>query len=90
MAGGLIGSRFGAGNGRTAMAATGAALGAVVGSNAANPYATQITPGTVIGGVVGGLVGSRFGHGNGKTAGAALGAAVGAMAGSQYPAVGLP
>jgi len=60
--------------------------GAVVGGNAANPYATQITPDTVIGG----LVGSRFGQGNGKTAAAALGVAVGAMAGPQYPAATLP
>ena len=43
---------------------------------------TQITPGTVAGGVIGGLLGNQVGGGSGRTAATVLGAAGGAYAGN--------
>lgn len=69
--GGLIGSRFGQGDGRVAAAAVGAAVGSMT---AQGSYSNDATGGALLGG----LLGSRFGQGNGRIAGAALGAGLGA------------
>lgn len=74
LAGGVIGSRFGGGDGRIAGVAVGAATGAMA---AQGGYGNDAAGGAG-GALVGAIIGSRFGRGDGRLAGAALGAGLGA------------
>lgn len=77
IAGGVIGSQVGRGNGSVASSAIGAATGLVVGSGC-----RTVTGGQVIGAIAGGILGSQVGRGNGRTVAAAIGAATGAAIGT--------
>ena len=83
VAGGLIGNQIGAGNGRTAATAAGAAVGALAGDRYDNGPEDRSVLGAVIGGVAGGLLGSQIGHGSGRAAAAAVGAVTGALVGDR-------
>ncbi len=83
VAGGVIGNQMGAGNGRIATTAVGAAVGAIAGDQIDNGTDQRSYLGSVIGGVAGGLLGSTIGHGNGRAAAAAVGAVGGALLGDR-------
>ena len=76
LVGGLIGGQIGKGSGRDAAAA----LGAIVGAEAADGD-ERLTEGELIGGIAGGLIGNQVGDGSGKTAATAAGALAGAIIG---------
>lgn len=72
VAGGVIGSHFGGGNGRLVGTAVGAATGAMMSQG-------QYTSEAAAGAAIGGIIGSRFGGGNGRAAATAIGAGLGAF-----------
>lgn len=71
--GGIAGNQIGAGRGKTAATAAGAAIGVVVASGC------KASAGTAAGAAIGGLLGSQIGNGQGKNAMAGFGAALGAL-----------
>lgn len=73
LAGGVIGSRFGHGDGRTAATGAGAAIGAMLMQGGG--YNSDMAGGALLGG----LAGSRFGKGSGQLAATAIGAGLGAF-----------
>ncbi len=72
IAGGIIGSHLGGGNGRLVGTAVGAATGAMMSQG-------QYSNEAAMGAAVGGIIGSRFGGGNGRAAATAIGAGLGAF-----------
>lgn len=72
VAGGIIGSQLGGGNGRLVGTAVGAATGAMMSQG-------QYTNDAAVGAAIGGIIGSRFGGGNGRAAATAIGAGLGAF-----------
>lgn len=81
--GGVIGSRFGQGNGRVAASAIGAATGAYAAGKLSDPCSADLNAGNVVGGIAGALLGATVGRGNGRIAGAAVGAAAGSVVGGR-------
>jgi uncharacterized protein YcfJ len=73
LAGGVIGARFGRGDGRLAATGAGAAIGAMVAHG--QGYNSDMAAGALLGG----LAGSRFGQGSGRLAATAIGAGLGAF-----------
>lgn len=90
VAGGLIGSSVGQGNGRVAASALGAVAGYQSGRSLADPCAPGASAGGMVGAVAGGLLGGSIGQGNGRAAAAALGAVAGYATGSQMSAPRAP
>lgn len=83
IAGAVIGSQVGSGRGRDAATAVGAVVGTVAADRMANPNSESSIAGAAVGGAAGAVLGSQVGSGSGRTAATGAGAIAGAVAGDR-------
>jgi uncharacterized protein YcfJ len=83
VAGAIIGSQVGSGRGRDAAAAVGAVVGTVAADRVANPNSDGSIAGAAVGGTAGAILGNQVGRGSGRTAATAAGAVAGAVVGDR-------
>ena len=83
VAGALLGSRIGRGSGRDAATAVGAVVGTIAADRVANPNSEGSVTGAVVGGAAGAIVGNQAGGGSGRTAATGAGAVAGAVIGDR-------
>jgi uncharacterized protein YcfJ len=86
VAGAVIGSQVGRGRGRDAATAVGAVVGSVAADRVANPNSEGSVTGAVVGGAAGAILGNQVGSGSGRTAATGAGAVAGAVAGDRIGA----
>lgn len=83
VAGAILGSQVGHGRGRDAAAAVGAVIGSVAADRVANPNSDGSIAGAAVGGAAGAILGNQVGGGSGRTAATAAGAVTGAVVGDR-------
>ena len=83
VAGAVIGSQVGSGRGRDAATAVGAVVGTVAADRIANPNSEGSIAGAAVGGAAGAVIGNQVGSGSGRTAATGVGAVAGAVAGDR-------
>ena len=83
VAGAVIGSQVGSGRGRDAATAVGAVVGTVAADRVANPNSEGSIAGAAVGGAAGAILGNQVGGGSGRTAATGAGAVAGAVVGDR-------
>ena len=83
VAGAVIGSQVGSGRGRDAATAVGAVVGTVAADRVANPNSEGSIAGAAVGGAAGAILGNQVGSGSGRTAATGAGAVAGAVVGDR-------
>ena len=83
VAGAVLGSQVGSGRGRDAATAVGAVVGTVAADRIANPHSEGSIAGAAVGGAAGALLGNQVGSGSGRTVATGAGAVAGAVVGDR-------